>query len=332
MSQRLRTVCVGVPVWRGRDFVAETLESLLRQRGVALQIIVSVDGEDMASAAACRPFLGDARVTLVVQARQLGWVGNSSAVLTAAAERDADFACLQPHDDVLDDDYLAMLVAAADANAEAAVVYSDIRSFGAYDRIISQPAVTGSPFERQADVLRHHYVAVSYRGLMRVPTLRSLLPMTGNPCGDFAADTVWLARQALVGDLVRVPHALYHKRYHAGNTHWQWREWSHERRIAAWTRHCLDMLAVALRAGVTVRQRRTLHELARERLLHPRSWTPYRADLVAMPPQGKAAMGSGFDALAGQRTDIGPAPETRLGRGLRIVRRFGRAVFGKAVG
>jgi len=133
VTPRTPRICVAVPVWRGADYVAETLESVLRQRGAELRIVVSVDGGDETSEAACRPFLADPRVHLLVQRRRLGWVGNSSAALAAAAADSADYACLQPHDDVLEEDYIAALLAAAEANPGAAVVYSDIQSFGTHD-------------------------------------------------------------------------------------------------------------------------------------------------------------------------------------------------------
>lgn len=313
MTPRPPRICVGVPVWHGADYVAETLESVLRQRGVGLTIVVSVDGADEASAAACRPFLADPRVTLLVQPRRLGWVRNSSAALAAAAAQGADYACLQPHDDVLEDDYLAALLAAADANPDAAVVFSDIQSFGTHDAVIRQATVAGSPFERQIGLLRDHFAAVAFRGLTRVSALRSILPMVGNPCEDFAADTVWMARQALVGDLVRVPQALYRKRYHANNTHMQWFAWSYERKMTAWIRHCLDMLAAALKASNTPWERRMLHNAARTRLLQrATSTSPYHRDLVAMKPLARARMRWRFEAAAVLRADIGPAE--RAGR------------------
>ena len=202
-----------------------------------------------------------------MQRRRLGWVGNSSTVLAAAAAEGPDYACLQPHDDVLEDDYIAVLLAEAEVNPTAAVVYSDIQSFGTRDSVLRQPTIAGSPFERQIGLLRDHFDAVAFRGLIRVSALRSILPMTGNPCDDFAADTVWMARQALVGDLVRVPRTLYRKRYHADNTHTQWFTWSYGRRMTAWIRHCLDMLAEALKASNTRPERRMLHRAARMRLL-----------------------------------------------------------------
>ena len=310
MTPRTLRICVAVPVWRGADYVAETLESVLRQRGPELTVIVSVDGGDETSAAACRPFLADPRVRLLVQPRRLGWVGNSSAALAAAAAEPVDYVCLQPHDDVLEDEYLATLLAAAEANPDAAVVYSDIQTFGTLDRVIQQPTIAGSPFERQIGLLRDHFAAVAFRGLTRVSALRSILPMTGNPCENFAADTVWMARQALVGDLVRVPHPLYRKRFHGNNTHTQWFAWPHERKMTAWIRHCLDMLAEALKASRTQSERRMLHRAARMRLIQRATATsPYLDDLAGMNPLARARLRARFDAAAALRADVGP-PET----------------------
>ena len=140
---------------------------------------------------------------------------------------------------------------------------------------------------------------------MRAAALRSILPMVGNPCDDFAADTVWMARQALVGDLLRVPEVLYRKRYHTTNTHTQWFGWPPEFRIRAWITHCLDMLAEALKATGVASERRVLHEAARTRLLRPRTWTPYGADLERLGRLERVRLRLSFDAAAAIRPDIG---------------------------
>jgi hypothetical protein len=134
---------------------------------------------------------------------------------------------------------------------------------------------------------------------MRVSTLRSIIPIAGNRCDDFAADTVWMARQALHGDLLRVPLVLYRKRYHATNTHTQWWAWPHRRRMTAWIRHCLDMLAVALEATAVPSERRLLHEAALERVMLRAAWTnPKRNDLVAMSRLSRIGLGLRFEAGA----------------------------------
>lgn len=299
------TVCVSVPVWRGAEYVAETLESLLGQRGVALTVVVSVDGADETSVAACRPFLADSRVAVVVQPRRLGWVGNSSAVLAEAASRGTDYVCLQPYDDVLENDYLAELTAAAAGNPAAAVVYSDMQGFGADDTLIRQTTVAGSPFERQLSLLREHFAAAPYRGLMRVSTLRSIIPIAGNRCDDFAADTVWMARQALHGDLVRVPLVLYRKRFHTTNTHTQWWAWPHQRRMTAWIAHCVDMLAVALQATIVPSERGLLHEAALWRVMQRAAWTSPKQN-IAMSRPSRIGLGLRFAAGTIVHAGIGP--------------------------
>ena len=322
-----------MPVWRGADHVAETLESVLRQRGAELRVVISIDGSDEASKAACRPFLADPRVQLLVQPGRLGWVGNSSTVLAAAAAADVDYVCLQPHDDVIEEDYLATLLGAAEATSGAAVVYSDIQCFGTVASLLQQPTVAGSRLERQMCLLRDHFNAVAFRGLTRVSALRSILPMAGNPCEDFAADTVWMAHQALAGDLVRVPRALYRKRYHANNTHTQWSGWPHRRKVTAWIRHCLDMLAAALKATDIPGERRMLHEAARRRLTAPTpSSTPYHRNIAGMHPLGRGRMRARFDAAAAMRPDIGPRPVARRFRaGAWAVNRLKRALSGRAL-
>jgi glycosyltransferase involved in cell wall biosynthesis len=259
-------VIVGVPVWRGATFVGETLRSILAQDGATFRVVISVDGADEASAAACEPFLADARVKLVVQSSRLGWVRNSAAVLGAAAAEGADYACIQPQDDIMEEDYLSSLVAVAEAAPHAAAVYSDIRAFGDKDFLLHQPSVIGSPLARLATLLIDHFNAIAFRGLTRMSALRAVEPISGNPSDDFAADTVWMARLATVGDLICVPRPLYRKRYHSGNTHGEWDCWPRERQIAAWTRHCLDMLAEALKTAKDAAARNLLVEASRVRL------------------------------------------------------------------
>ena len=121
---------VGVPVWQGAGFVAETIDCLLSQRDVAVGVSICIDGADRESERACRPFTSDSRVRIVVQPRRLGWGKNCAAALASAAATGAPYVCLQPHDDLVDSDYLRSLVEVAEARPDAAVVYSDMRAFG----------------------------------------------------------------------------------------------------------------------------------------------------------------------------------------------------------
>jgi len=309
---------VGVPVWRGAAFVAETLESVLNQRGVQFKLFISIDGADADSERACLPFASDPRVRIVVQPRRLGWVKNTAAVLAGAGEQ-AEFACVQPHDDWVEADYLATLLDAARDHPKAAVVFSDLCVFGTQEGVLSQESVTGTPIERQSALLTRHFGAVAYRGLNRTSALKAVPPISGNKFGDFACDTVWMARLARAGDLIRVPQAIYHKRYLPSSAHAEWASWHKWRKSAAWIQHCLDMLVEALPVATDKEERQLLIDAARGRLLWPvhTELGPHAKQIKALSRIRRWGMRVAFEAGAAIRSDIGPlGPRTaRLGGG-----------------
>jgi glycosyltransferase involved in cell wall biosynthesis len=293
---------VGVPAWRGAAFVAETLESVLNQRGVRVNLFVSIDGADADTERACLPFASDPRVKIVVQPRRLGWVKNTAAVLAGASEH-AEFVCVQPHDDWIEADYLATLLDAARDHPHAAVVFSDIAAFGTREEVFSQESVIGTPIERQLLLLTRHLNAVAYRGLNRTSALRAVPPISGNDRGDFACDTVWMARLARAGDLVRVPRVLYHKRYLPNSVHTEWKTWHRGQKGAAWIRHCLDMLAEALTVATNSEERRLLIDAARGRL-----WASdiEHRGIKELSPISRWGLRVAFEVGAARRSDIGP--------------------------
>jgi GT2 family glycosyltransferase len=292
-------VAVCIPVWNGSDFVAETIASVLAQQAVAMRVHISIDGPDDASRLACEPFLRDSRVSLLMQPVRLGWVRHCAAVLGLAAAPDVDYACIQPHDDIMEAGYLSTLVAVAEAEPSAAVVYSDMVAFGIGDFDLRQPSAIGSPLSRMTALLLDHFNAVAFRGLTRMSALRAVEPMAGNPMNDFAVDTVWMTRLATQGDLIRVPSTLYRKRYHAGNTHGAWNHWPREQRIAAWTRHCIDMLREAAKVAGDSAALAMLIEAARMRLLGT-GGTPLHFQTRPLTASEYAQMSHEFDMVAAQ--------------------------------
>jgi glycosyltransferase involved in cell wall biosynthesis len=296
----LPLIGVGVPVWRGAAFVAETLQSVLNQRDVRFRLIVSIDGADTESERACQPFASDPRMHIVVQPQRLGWVKNTAAVLAIALEGGAEFVCVQPHDDWIEADYLSTLLDTARNCTQAAVVFSDLVTFGDIRGAVGQicqDSVTGTPMERQLSLLTRHYNAVAYRGLIRGSALAGLPSISGNDCSDFACDTIWMARLARAGDLIRVPRVLYHKRYHASSAHAAWAPWPMEQKVAARIRHCVDLLAEALTVATDEKDRQLLIEAARSRLvLSDLNVGPYVAEIRAMPPLLKLRMQEAFEA------------------------------------
>jgi glycosyltransferase involved in cell wall biosynthesis len=89
-------VTVGVPVYAGQDMLPALLECLRAQTYRNIEILISVDGADQASAEACKPFLQqDSRFRMYVQPSRLGWAGNTDWTMR---QRRGDFYVYQQHD------------------------------------------------------------------------------------------------------------------------------------------------------------------------------------------------------------------------------------------
>ena len=265
----LATVHVGVPAWRGSaPYLAETLESVLRQVGVDLRVLISVDGADDSVVALCGRFLADPRVAMVVQPTRLGWVGNCNLVLKAGWESGADFYCIHPADDLMEPGYLGALLAVASSNPGAAVVYSDIVAFGQLESTIGQHSVTGTALQRQLALILRHFDAVAFRGLIRRSRFPDAPPLLrGEAYENFAADALFMSDLARGGDLIRLAKPLYRKRYHDANTHMAWGNWSDQTKIGAWATHCAEMFLSALPTASSGTERQLLRGAARLRLL-----------------------------------------------------------------
>lgn len=265
MSER---VTIGVPVYRGEAFLAETLHCIARQTFREIDVLVSIDGPDAACEAIVEPFLADARFRVIVQPARLGWVGNFNWLL---AHADHEFWLYQQQDDLIDARYVEVLVDHARGHPEAALVYTDMDPFGRIEgRFPPAPPVRdSSPFMRQMNMLHGHFAAFAFRGLARLAARRQAGPVLTNDCANFGADICWIAALARAGELHHVREPLYRKRYHASNTESRWWEWPRETKLAAWACHTVNMLEVALGVGGTAAELRLMWLAAVERLTSP---------------------------------------------------------------
>lgn len=259
-------IAFGVPAYGSGEYIAEAIRSALAQTDVDVAVAVSVDGESPGVVEACRAFADDGRVQ-ILQRERLGPARNYHAALTAAAATGADYVALLPDDDVLQPGYAAALKQVLDDAPEAAVSYSDIERFGARKGSIAQSTIAGTLFGRQMALLVDHFPAVAFRGLTRRSAFAAVPPLTGNAFEDFAVDTVWMARLATAGDLIRLPRPLYLKRYHSGSLHSGWSGWEYDRQRGAWLAHCIAMLEEALTVAEGGKRRGLLRRAAQFRLL-----------------------------------------------------------------
>jgi glycosyltransferase involved in cell wall biosynthesis len=255
---------VGVPVYRGGEHLAATLQSLLDQTYTDFTVLISIDAGDEGSAEVCRPFLADPRFRVVVQERRLGWAGNLNWLVSQST---ADFFSYYQQDDLTDPSYFEVLTRTAAEHPGAAMVFSNLKFFGDDDGYASGPSIMGDEFSRtfkQLEAFSH----VPFRGLIRSQALRTAkdgIRLTEHE--SFGEDFVWVLKLARVGDLINVPRPLYFKRRHGKSTSRAWFEdWPDDKRRSALIALCVGLLEAVLPSARTNAQRFLLLYAVLERL------------------------------------------------------------------
>ena len=266
-------VTIGVPVYRGVDFVGETLRSITDQAFQDYRVLISVDGGDLESAEACRPFLSDSRFELVVQPTQLGWAGNVNWLVSRCS---SEFFCFWQQDDLADINYLGRLVDHCRAHPEVVCAYADVQWFGARIDRAELASVQGFSLSRALALMTAETSYVAFLGLMRRDALRAAGPLRTSHALSSLEDMAWILKLAAEGELHRVPDILYFKRSHRKQTHRIWDAWPEEQRRTAWLNFGVGLIEALFRI-VSQRDRRYAIDavLARLTATEGRLWHLY---------------------------------------------------------
>jgi glycosyltransferase involved in cell wall biosynthesis len=196
-------ILIAMPLFEGWEHVAETLNSIKRQTYENYRVLISVDGGDQRSFAACQPYIKDPRFELVLQPTRLYWGGNINWL---AGQLREDFFSYWQHDDYCDPKYLETLIEYAKRHPQASSVYCDMKVFGIRNGLIKYPSVTGFALQRVLRQVTNPDAAV-IRCLIRADALRRCLPIK--------LASTWCLALARAGELHRVPEVLYFRRRRA---------------------------------------------------------------------------------------------------------------------
>jgi glycosyltransferase involved in cell wall biosynthesis len=246
-----KRITVGMPLYRGRDQVADALRSLADQTFTDFEVIISVDGNDEESADACRPFLADPRFRMVVQPQRLDWYGNFNWLLQQPM---GDFFCYRQHDDTTAPEFFERLIEVAEAHPDAAAVYADCQWHGGRSDIECAPSIEGNPLERQRQFIEQKQ-PVAVRGLIRREAVAQAGLVRADEFRALSEVFVWLAKVLRWGSFIRVPEPLYHRLDHTENYHKQWHDWPADRKRAAWTTMFTGWLEAVVPLCSTVEER-----------------------------------------------------------------------------
>jgi glycosyltransferase involved in cell wall biosynthesis len=261
-------VTLGVPVYRGHEMLPVTLECLRTQTYPHLDVLISVDAADAASAEAARPFLADPRFRMHVQPSRLGWAGNTAWTMR---ERRGAFFIYQQHDDQVSPTYVADLVQAASHWPQAAICYAQMTVSGVQSFVVRNKPVTGAPLARALTHLERLDTGM-LRGLIRGSALDATSGLLVNEFEGFGSEHRFMAELALAGEFRLVEGPTYYKRLHGENLHLKWYHWPEERKRAAWACLAAWMVEVIVPAGDCVPSRWRLLETVLDRFVVARGW------------------------------------------------------------
>jgi hypothetical protein len=200
-------ITVGLPVYEGADLIAKTLDCLQRQTFGDFEAIISVDGGDAKTAAACRPFLVDPRFRMVIHPERLDWVGNLNWLLQQDLQ---EFFCYRQHDDITTPEFFEVLLRTADKEPNAAAVYCDCQYTGGSNNIDIAPSIEAESLERMLLYIEG-LTAVPLRGLIRRPAIQQAGLVRSDEFRAPLQVFVWLAKLLRWGNFRRVAEPLYYK-------------------------------------------------------------------------------------------------------------------------
>ena len=235
-------ITVGLPVYKGADLIAKCLDCLQRQTFGDFEAIISVDGGDAETAAACRPFLVDPRFRMVVHPERLDWVGNFNWLLQQDLQ---EFFCYRQHDDTTAPEFFEVLLQAADKEPNAAAVYCDCQYTGGRNDIEIAPSIEGESLDRMLQYIER-IPAAPVRGLIRRPAIRQAGLVRSDEFRAPLEVFVWLAKLLRWGNFRRVAEPLYYRLDHPHSFTSEYFSWPEDRKRAVWTTMFTGLLEAAM--------------------------------------------------------------------------------------
>jgi glycosyltransferase involved in cell wall biosynthesis len=209
-------VGIGMPVYNGERFLAEAIESVLRQSFSDFELVISDNASTDRTREICESYAAmDPRVRYLRNEVNLGALPNFNRVFELSRGRYFKWAA---HDDVLKPEFLRRTVEALEAAPDAAVCQSAIEyinesgeSLGVHGHHVAGSESDDSATRFAALALRPHD-CYAQMGLLRRGLVERAMPLAG----FHGADRALLARIALAGRYIAVPEALLKVRDHAG--------------------------------------------------------------------------------------------------------------------
>ena len=212
MSQK-RKVSIGLPVYNGARYLAQTLESILAQTYTDFELIISDNASTDETEVICRSFAArDERIRYHRNVTNLGLSKNYTRAFELSS---GEYFRWATYDDLIAPEYLAKCVAVLDGDSSVVLVHSRSsrideqgRVNGNYDHQMNLAAP--QPHQRFHDLVSVRHSCNESLGLIRSDVLK-LTPLQANYVGS---DRTLLAELGLRGRFHIIPEYLFFRRDH----------------------------------------------------------------------------------------------------------------------
>ena len=233
MGDRPR-VSVGLPVYNGENYLAETLACFLGQTFTDLEVVVSDNASTDRTPEIVAEFAArDPRVRSIRQATNIGGAENYNVVFD---ESRGDYFTWTAHDDLRSPDWVERAVAALDAHPDAALAVSDAQRINAQGEPFQTYPLRPELFaddvtERFRAALRQNPILMIF-GLARADALRRTVRHEHYTGSDWGVT----GGLALQGRIVHADGAMFSYRAHAQSltSRFAGRKWWQRSDFEAW--------------------------------------------------------------------------------------------------
>jgi len=213
---------IGLPVYNGEKYLAESLDSLLGQTYEDFELIISDNASTDSTAEICRQYeKQDSRVRYVRQPRNIGSSPNHNFVVS---EGRGELFKWASHDDLYAPELLSRCIAALDKYPQVVLAHAwtaQIDSAGNTTRAFEYSHATDS--DRAPERFRSMLFdqgGDDYYGVVRARTVRAVAPQDSY----HHSDRTIVAEFSLHGSFYQIPEWLYFRREHAVQVEVGWPE------------------------------------------------------------------------------------------------------------
>jgi glycosyltransferase involved in cell wall biosynthesis len=227
MNRPSPRVSVGMPVYNGRAFVAEAIQSVLNQTFPDFELIITDNASTDSTEAICRRFAdADDRIKYYRLENNIGACGNFNHVFRLARGKYFKWAAA---DDVFLPTFLEKLVTVLDADQGVVWCHTQSGKINQFGDVLqlSDPAAEGLPHTTHAGLPRPMHDSPQrhqrFRGVLLGTTWcadiyglirRDALLKTGLLESCYGAEKVLIGGLSLLGRYREVPETLFYQRIH----------------------------------------------------------------------------------------------------------------------